>query len=165
VGYEAARLLDGLMAGEAPPAEPVLIEPGEVQTRVSSDTVAIRNLHAARALRFVWHHYREPITVDSVSAHVPVTRRRLQTLFHDHVGRTMQEEIARVRLADACRRLKQTSMKIQEIAAAVGFSSSLHLHRSFQSAFGMGPKLFRETGEVPDFGVLPAQVGGQPLAG
>jgi len=165
VGYEAARLLDRLMSGDAPPAAPVLIDPGAVRTRASSDTVAIRNLHAARALRFVWRHYREPITVDSVSAHVPVTRRRLQTLFHDHVGRTMQEEIVRVRLADACRRLKETPMKIHEIAAAVGFSSSLHLHRSFQSAFGMGPKMFRETGEVPDFGVLPAQAGGQPSVG
>jgi LacI family transcriptional regulator len=165
MGYEAARLLDRLMDGEAPPAEPILIDPGEVHTRASTDTVAIHNLHAARALRFAWTHYREPITVDSVSAHVSVTRRRLQTLFHDHVGRTMQEEIVRVRLADACRRLKETSMRIHEIASTVGFSSSLHLHRSFQSAFGMGPKAFRETGEVPDFGVLPAQAGGQPSVG
>lgn len=158
VGYEAARLLDRLMEGEPPPEKTALIEPGDVETRASTDLVAVPNLHAARALRFVWTHYKDPINVDSVSSHVTVTRRRLQTLFHNHVGRTMQEEIARVRLAEACRLLKRTSMKIHEIAAKVGFNSSLHLHRTFQSTLQMGPKAFRERGAIPDSGVLPAQV-------
>ena len=156
LGYEAARLLDELMDGAPPPDEPRRIDPGEVATRASSDLVAVPNRHASRALRFIWTHYTEPINVDRVSERVPVTRRRLQTLFHVHVGRTMQEEIARVRTAKACSLLKESRMKIHEIAAAVGFSSSLHLHRTFQSSLQMGPKAFRDNGAAPDFGILPA---------
>ncbi len=161
VGYKAARLLDDLMAGQAVPSSPVLVDPGPVTTRASTDMVALPNLHTARALRYIWTHYRDPINVDSVSAHVPVTRRRLQTLFHDHMGLTMQEEIARVRTADACLMLKQSRMRINEIASVAGFKSSLHLHRTSQSLLGMGPRAFRETGSIPDPGVLPAQVGNQ----
>jgi len=165
VGCEAAQLLDRLMAGKAPPAAPLLVEPGPVRTRVSTDMTALPNLHAARALRFIWTHYRDPINVDSVSAHVPVTRRRLQTLFHDHMGRTMQEEIARVRIADACLMLKKSRMRINEIASLTGFKSSLHFHRTSQSLLNMGPRAFRETGRIPDLGVLPALVGDQLPAG
>jgi len=156
LGYESARLLDELMDGVPPPEMPRRIDPGEVETRASSDLVAVPNLHAARALRFIWSHYSEPINVERVSEHVSVTRRRLQTLFHDHVGRTMQDEIARIRTAKACSLLKHSQMKIHEVAVAVGFSSSLHLHRTFQSALHMGPKAFRDQGEIPDFGILPA---------
>jgi len=161
VGYEAARLLDQMMAGKTPPMAPILVEPGPVNTRASTDMMALPNLHAARALRFIWTRYRDPINVDSVSAHVPVTRRRLQTLFHDHMGRTMQEEIARVRIADACLMLKKSRMRINEIATLAGFKSSLHFHRTSQSLLEMGPRAFRETGSMPDHGVLPAQVGDQ----
>ncbi len=164
VGYEAARLLGRLMAGKAPPTSPVVVDPGPVRTRASTDAMALPNLHTARALRFIWTRYRDPINVDSVSAHVPVTRRRLQTLFHEHMGRTMQEEIARVRMADACLMLRRSGMRINEIASLTGFKSSLHLHRTSQSILGMGPRAFRETGAMPDFGVLPAQVGDRLLS-
>ncbi len=161
VGYEAARFLAHMMEGAAPPSEPRRIAPGPVKVRASTDAMALSNLHAARALRFIWTHYRDPINVESVSGHVPVTRRRLQTLFQEQLGRTMQEEIARVRLAEACLMLKRSRMRIHEIATLTGFKSSLHLHRTAQSILGMGPKAFRETGTIPDFGVLPAQVGDQ----
>ncbi|MDP6809113.1 MAG: substrate-binding domain-containing protein [Kiritimatiellia bacterium] len=161
VGYAAARLLDSLMAGSPPPSTPRRIEPGPVKVRASTDTVVLSNLHAARALRFIWTRYRDPINVDSVSEHVPVTRRRLQTLFHEQLGRTMQEEIARVRIADACLMLKRSRMRIHRIATLTGFKSSLHFHRTSQSVLGMGPKAFREAGTIPDFGVLPARVGDQ----
>ncbi len=161
VGYEAARLLGQLMEGEARPTAPVLVEPGPVGARASTDMMALPNLHSARALRFIWTRYREQINVDNVSAHVPVTRRRLQTLFHDHMGRTMQEEIARVRIADACLMLKKSTMRINEIASLTGFKSSLHFHRTSQSLLEMGPRAFRETGSIPNSGILPAQVGDQ----
>jgi AraC-like DNA-binding protein len=73
----------------------------------------------------------------------------------------MQEEIARVRIADACLMLKRSRMRIHKIATLIGFKSSQHFHRTSQSILGMGPKAFRERGSIPDFGVLPARAGDQ----
>ena len=76
----------------------------------------------------------------------------------------MQEEIARVTAARACHLLKTTRLKVNEIALAAGFSTSLHLHRTMQQLAGMGPKLFREDGRMPDFGMVPASVWEKPAA-
>ncbi len=156
IGYEAARLLDDLMSGGTPTPKALHIAPRGVTTRASSDLPAIANRHAAEALHHIWQHYLEPLQVSDVAAATPVTRRRLQTLFQTHVGRSMQEEIARLRTGKACRLLLQTELKINQVAAVSGFSSGLHLHRTFQSVLGVGPKVLRERGEAPDLGLLPA---------
>ncbi len=156
IGYEAARLLDRLMDGEQAEQQTLQISPTHVATRASSDIMAAGNSYAAEALSTIWQHYREPLDVGAVASSVPITRRRLQTLFQEHVGRTMQEEIARVRTARACRLLKQTNLKVNEVADQCGFSTSLNLHRTFQSMLKTGPKAFREDGVIPDLGVLPA---------
>lgn len=159
VGYRAAALLGAWMDGAAPPSRPLCFDPGPIVVRTSSDLMALPNLHAARALRFIWTNFRRPINVERVAAQVSVTRRRLQILFQEHVRRTMQEEITRVRMAKACLLLKRSSLRIRQVAELTGFKSSLHLHRTCQSMFQMGPKAFRETGTLPGFGVVPACVG------
>jgi len=158
MGYEAAHLLDRMMDGEAPARKTLRVTPTHVETRESSDIRAIANVHAAEALHYIWQHYREPIRAKNVVDVVGVTRRHLQALFRQEVGRTMLEETTRVRTARACYLLKSTALKIYEVAAQSGFSSSLHLHRTCQSAIGMGPKAFRESGTMPGFGVVPASV-------
>lgn len=158
MGYEAARRLDRMMDGEAPRRETLRVKPTHVETRQSSDIRAIANVHAAKALHYIWQHYRERIHAEDLVDAVGVTRRHLQALFRPEVGRTMLEETARVRTARACHLLKSTSLKIYEVATQCGFSSGLHLHRTCQSTIGMGPKAFRESGTVPEFGVVPASV-------
>jgi LacI family transcriptional regulator len=155
LGYEAARLLDRMMDGEA--VEPVTrIAPGFVKTRASSDIQAISNHHVAEALHSIWRNFTKPIRIDDIAASVPITRRRLQTIFHEHVGRTLHQELARVRTARACHLLKETPLKICDIVGLCGFNSSLHLHRTFQSVLGMGPKEFKDSGNISDMGVLPS---------
>ena len=49
-GYQAAAVLDRLMNGEAAPTEPMLIEPGGVACRASTDILAIDDEALATAL-------------------------------------------------------------------------------------------------------------------
>ena len=157
MGYEAARMLDRMMDGEPVDPQGVVISPRFVKTRKSSDIQALDNRYAAEALHTIWQHFMEPIRVDDVAGLVPITRRRLQTLFYENVGRTMHQELARVRTACACRYLKHTNLKIFEIVERCGFNTSLHLHRTFQAILGIGPKEFRDEMDILDMGVLPAQ--------
>jgi len=158
MGYEAARRLNRLMDGESVGGDTLRIRPSRVQVRASSDVRAIPNEQVAQALHYIWTHYAEPIRVQDVAGSVPVTRRHLQTLFQQQVGRTMREELARVRAARACFLLKFSTLRVSEIAERCGFSSALHLHRTLQSVVGMGPKDFRNEGSMPELGVAPASV-------
>jgi LacI family transcriptional regulator len=155
MGYEAASMLDRLMDGGTPPKEPKLIQPHSVAARKSSNVMALKNIHAAEALHFIWENFRKPITVADVGHQVPLTRRRLQTLFVNHVGRTMREEIRRLRVAEVCRLLKTTDLKIGDIAARCGFTSGMQLHRTITAELDMCPRVFRAKGTLPDELPLP----------
>lgn len=158
LGYQAAALLDRMMDGEPAPSQTLRISPVGVVARSSTNMLAAENPHAARALRFIWDRYREPISVEDVAHGLPVSRRRLQTLFREDFGRTIQAEISRVRVEAACRYLGEAELKVREVAARTGFSSSLHMHRAFLNRFGIGPKAFAEAGRPPGLPRIPGPV-------
>jgi LacI family transcriptional regulator len=146
MGYQAAALLDQLMDGQPAPAVNPKVTPGPVIYRESTNILATENSYTEAALRFIWDHYRENITVADVAKTAPISRRRLQTVFRDDIGRTLQEEIIRVRVEAACKLLEKRNLKIFEIAALSGFAESLHMHRAFTNAFGFGPRAYADNG-------------------
>ena len=62
-GYEAAALLDRLMAGKRPPKHDLLIPPEGVVTRRSTDAEAIENPHVAAAVRFIRERLGDPLAL------------------------------------------------------------------------------------------------------
>ena len=138
-GYAAARLLDALMGGAPPPPVPVRVPPRGVITRASTDVFAVPHLPTARALRHLWEHYREPLDLDQVAAAAGMCRRRLEDAFKRQVGRSMPQEVRRLRLAEARRLLTETNAKIGAIAREVGFRDAAYLTRVFVRELGMTP--------------------------
>ncbi|MEN0111953.1 MAG: XylR family transcriptional regulator, partial [Planctomycetota bacterium] len=53
IGHDAAQLLDALMAGHASPAEPMTVPPRGVQSRQSTDLLAIDDAEIVDALRYI----------------------------------------------------------------------------------------------------------------
>src|SRR5206468_4043368 len=98
IGYEAATLLDRMMAGKKPPAEPIFIEPTGVVTRRSTEVLAIEDRHIANAARFIREHACEGIDVSNLLKAVPLSRSALERRFAASLGRSPKEEILRVRL-------------------------------------------------------------------
>src|SRR5204863_8853243 len=86
-GYEAAALLDRMMNGQPPPADPVYVEPVGVATRASTDIMAIDDAAVVKALRFLRDHAGERISVDDVVKEVPLSRSVLEPRFRKIVGR------------------------------------------------------------------------------
>ena len=150
MGYEAARLLDRLIDGKAAPAKTITVSPKGVVARSSTNVRALHNIHAAKALHYIWENYRQPITVNDVADTTPLTRRRLQTLFYESVGRTMREELSRIRLIEACYLLKNSELQIGEIARRTGFGNGSQMHRSFVVAYDQSPRDFQRQGKMPD---------------
>ena len=74
-GYEAAALLDRMMAGEKVSAEALLIEPLGVQIRQSTDVLALPDPAVASAVRFIREHACTGIDVNAVLRHTRVSRR------------------------------------------------------------------------------------------
>jgi LacI family transcriptional regulator len=144
IGYEAAALLDRLMAGARPPAEPILVPPGGVIARRSTDALAVRDPDVAAALRFIQEHFHEPITADDIAAQAGISRRHLQDRILANTGRTIHEMITSQRLECAQRLLVSTHTKIQVVAQQSGFGTGEHLCKVFRRLVGMSPEQYRE---------------------
>jgi LacI family transcriptional regulator len=143
IGYEAARVLDELMAGKPPPDAPVRVPPVGVVARASSDVLAIPDPDVATAVRFIRDHAREPITVDDVLAGVPLSRRPLEKRFRRVLGRSILDEIHRVHVEQAKQLLVKTDLPMPQVARASGFSTATRLGIVFRQATGQRPTDYR----------------------
>ena len=143
LGYEAAALLDRLMRGETAPAAPLIVPPIEVIVRKSTDTLAVEDVNVARAVSFMLEHFRRPIRVSDAASTSPVSLRRLQQVFKRELGRTLSQELARLRLNHALDLLKSTDDKVDAIARASGFASGRYLSRVMSQSLGLGPRAYR----------------------
>jgi LacI family transcriptional regulator len=144
LGYQAAAMLDAVMDGRAGPDAVVQVAPGEVVTRRSTDLLAVPHLGAARALRYVLDHYREPLTVQQVAEAVGLSRRSVYLAFRKHLGRTVSEEVTRLRVGHAKRLLRESSRKLAAIADEAGFTSAEHMSKTFARELGEPPGAWRK---------------------
>lgn len=143
VGWAAAELLSRLMAGEAPPASPLLLPASRVITRQSTDTVAVNDDLLAAAVRFIKERSHQRIQVTDVLRAVPISRRALEKGFRKCLGRSPAEEIRRVRLDQAVQLLCDTSWPMPRIAAACGFDRPELMTRAFRRELHTTPSEFR----------------------
>ena len=148
-GYRAAELLDGLMTGRVRRPQRIMVEALWVVARRSSDVIATEDRHVSVALRFIRDHARESINVDDVVEQAGPSRRGLEIRFRGILGRSIRDEIQRVRLACAKQLLLDTNLPTQRIAALVGFSSLQYLSNVFRREAGMTLAQFRRRMQVP----------------
>jgi LacI family transcriptional regulator len=142
-GYEAAALLGGLMLGRIREPRRILVEPMYVVARRSTDVLALDDRAVAAALRFIHDTAGRPIGVGEVIRQVPLSRRTLELRFRRVVGRSIHEEIQRVRLERARQLVAETDLSIGMIAENCGFAGAGHLTRSFARTFGLPPSRYR----------------------
>lgn len=148
VGYEAAALLDRLMSGEPSPAEAILIAPGGVKTRQSSDVLAVEDRNLARALQFIRERACTGLSVDQVAEAAGLSRSVLQRRFREVLEKTVHEAIFDTRLKRACELLTETELPLIDIAEQAGFKHQEYLGAVFRAHFGKTPAQFRR--EVGD---------------
>ena len=142
-GYEAAALLDRMIAGEFVAPEAHLFRPLGIVTRQSTDVLAIPDPDVAAALRLIREHACDGINVEDLLRKVLMSRRVLEERFRRILGRTPHQEIMRVKLARARRLLAETNLPLSGVARQVGFSHEEYLSVVFKRETGQSPRAFR----------------------
>lgn len=142
-GYEAAALLNKLMAGRTVPPKAHLIPPLGVAARQSTDVLAVDDRDIARAVQFIREHACEGIAVGDVLQAVPLSRRVLEQRFQRLLGRTPREEILQVRLNRVKQLLSETDLPLYLVAERTGFEHVEYLSVVFKRETGVTPSAFR----------------------
>jgi LacI family transcriptional regulator len=145
IGYEAAELLDRLMAGDECAAMERLIEPLGVVTRQSTDVLAIPDADVASAVRFIRERACEGARVSDVLRHVPLSRSLLERRFRRYLGRSPQAEIRLVQVKRVKQLLAETDLPLRTIAELSGFDHVEYLSVVFKRLTGLSPGRYRQT--------------------
>jgi LacI family transcriptional regulator len=143
IGYEAARLLEGMMRGKKARKRPLYFPPTRIIVRHSTDTLAIDDEIVRDALRLIRKRSHEGIRVSDVVRELAVARRALEQRFVNLVGRTPAAEIRRVRIEAAKQLLVDSDKSIAHISRATGFGHQDLFSRVFRRSVGITPSQFR----------------------
>lgn len=95
-----------------------------------------------KAKSYIKAHYMEQITLASVAKMLQISESHLSRLFRKMQGDSFTEYLQRTRMNVAAELLRNSNMKIYEIARAVGYTSSEQFSRMFKKVTGSSPKSF-----------------------
>jgi LacI family transcriptional regulator len=168
VGYEAARLLDGLMTqaerdgksgpriqarrrGASPPAAPmhVTLPPVGIVVRDSTSSFLAEDLLVAEAQKFIASNCDRRMGVSTVAAKLSVSAKTLQKHFASALDRSVGQEIRRARIERVKRELAEGNRPIHEIAKRSGFRSNVSLSVIFRREVGLTPSQYRAQRSLP----------------
>src|SRR5207245_2317834 len=139
IGYEAAALLDRLMKGARTPTRPVLLPPGGVVARRSTDVVATDDRGLAVAIRYLREHACEGLRLKDFGKVSGLARRELGRRIRKVLGRSPKEEITRIQLDRAKQLLTETELPAALIAEKCGFSQPKYFCQVFHAKIGVPP--------------------------
>ncbi|MGF7057935.1 helix-turn-helix transcriptional regulator [Brassicibacter mesophilus] len=101
-----------------------------------------------RAVSYVEENITSDLSLNDVARHCNYSPYHFSVLFHKAFGDTMKSYTKKRRLTCAAENLKNTDMKIINIAIKYGYSSQEAFSRAFADMFGIAPNKYRQT-QVP----------------
>ena len=164
VGYEAARLLDGLMTQAERDVKPrpraaarrraaapmhVILPPVGIVVRDSTSSFLAEDLLVAEAQKFIAANCDRRMGVSTVASQFAVSPKTLQIHFASSLNRTVAQEIRRARIERVKRELAEGKRTISEIAQLTGFKSNVSLSVIFRREVGLTPSQYRAQRSLP----------------
>ena len=148
-GYEAALLLDQWMNGELVAPGKRSVSPVGIVARGSTEILAVGDDDVAAALQYIRERGCDRISLDDVSRAISSTNATLRRRFKAVLGRTVHDEIQRIRIERAKRLLVSTDQTFREIARLSGFCSVQHMSTRIRQATEYTPLEYRQRYAVP----------------
>ena len=98
-------------------------------------------------LGYINNHYFETLTLETVSAKYYLSSCYFSRTFREMTGFHFVEYLNNVRIKEAKKLLLNSSLSINEIAAATGFNSNTHFGRVFKQITGCSPSSYKSSPE------------------
>ena len=149
VGYEAAALLERMMAAAPAPQQSLLLAPHGVVSREFTDVLATEDRELAAAIRHIREHACEGLRLKDSALWTNLSRRELERRMRKLLGRSPKEEITRVQLERGKRLLTETDLSAAVIAQKCGFGEPKYFNQVFHTKVGLPPGAYRRSMKQP----------------
>ena len=103
------------------------------------------NLHVIKIVQFINTHITEPISLDTVSKHISLSKEYTSTLFKNETGKTVTEYINERKLLLAKEMLQEGKLTLNDISENVGFENYSYFSKLFKKYYGLSPKQLIKT--------------------
>jgi len=97
----------------------------------------------SRARELLRDRMEERFTLASIAGEVGVHPIHLAAAFQRFFGQSVGAYVRRLRIAESCRRLKETDMPLVDVALAAGFCDQSHFGRTFKRLLHATPRQYR----------------------
>ena len=94
-------------------------------------------------LGYLNRHYQS-VSLSEAAEHFGHSSSHFSTLIKESTGRTFLQIIRDIKLNQACRALRETSLSNHAICELVGYESPEHFMRTFKKTYGMTPGEYRK---------------------
>jgi LacI family transcriptional regulator len=148
VGYQAAEILDRMICGDKVADVVLKIPPLGIQTRQSSEILAIDDPAVANALRFIRQQAQFGCGMKDVIRQTAVSRSVLERKFRKYLGHSPQAEIRKVQLRRVKQLLSESELPLHEVATLAGYSHPEYMCVVFKKETGKTPGEFRAAASV-----------------
>lgn len=110
------------------------------------DEQAVKNYRKeiAAVVQYIKKNYSRDISLRAVAEEVNFSFNYLSQLFKDEVGESFSDFLIRVRMEKAKDLLRETPLKIYEIAKSVGYPDASYFCRLFKKVEDMNPNEYRD---------------------
>jgi transcriptional regulator GlxA family with amidase domain len=132
----------------------------ERQPVPASAQPAVGSIRLKDALELMAANLAEPLPAEDIAQLVGVSRRQLERLFRQHLDTFPSRYYLELRLKHARRQLKQTTLSIQQVGLACGFTSGSHFSTTYRNYFGCTPREERARHTMP---LVEAYIAGEEL--
>lgn len=97
-----------------------------------------------KAASYIYHHFREPLTLELVAERVHMSPAYFSRRFKKLTGFGYKEYLNYVRLKEASRMLLETELSVADIAQLCGFSDGNYFGDLFKKEKGISPREYRK---------------------
>ena len=118
-----------------------MLLPYELEETISNNRAEPVEIWKAR--KFIHEHADEELSLTEVGKVVNISANHLSEKFKEVAGINFVDYVARIRVGKACDLLRNSSLRISEIAFAVGFQSLSQFNRVFKKLTQKSPTQFR----------------------
>lgn len=110
----------------------------DAETRTRSSLRLVR-----QTVRFIHEHYMENISLPAIAGQFLISPNYLSRIFSAEMGEPFSQYLREYRLNMAKKLLRETYVKVYEIAAQVGYADVVQFSKIFKRFTGMSPHQYR----------------------
>lgn len=103
----------------------------------------LQNKVVSNIKAYIDNNYFLPLSVDSIAAYFNYSSSYISAIFKKHFNTTIMNYLTDYRLSQSAALLKQSNLKINQVANKVGYPNSSYYCAVFSKKYGMTPKQYR----------------------